>query len=125
MENRERTQRTGETRFITLLLRAETEGAALRAALMELESDEAASCAKPPGELLLPCGALAYGDIRAALRSGKHGLFSEAANYRIARDGAFIHRVVRTPKPRILLSSVTEQFGETPYAIHRRLQCGV
>src|SRR5438874_557492 len=56
-------QTHGDLRFVTSVLWAESEGAARRASLMEIENDQIDRSAVPPQEMLLPDAANRYGDI--------------------------------------------------------------
>mgnify|MGYP007034366735 CR=1 FL=1 len=82
-------------RFVTTVMWAETEGAARRAQLMDIESDERGDVLPPPA-LLLSEGASSYGSIVDCLQS-IGARFQESASYRIGSDGAFIHRSIIAP----------------------------
>src|SRR5262245_51440034 len=117
----ERYQTVDDKQFVTLLIWAQSRGAALRAALMEIESDAIFAGVTPPPEMLLPNAPNTYGETITALKSGKYGTYSEHASYRIARDGAFIHRAVCTRKFEFYFRGLQEEKNECPYAILRRL----
>jgi hypothetical protein len=109
-------------RRITSLLWAESEGAALRALFMEIEADEAIPGLQIPQEMLLTGGPATYGGILAAVRTGRHGRFLQHADYRIAKDGAFIHRTISGQTFSFHFRGLAEEESERPYAIQRRLE---
>lgn len=73
-----------------LILWAPDEGAACRALSMEIERDSGLVGVVP--EPLRICSRMNYAEIRKALRAMGQGDVLESASYRIATDGAFIHR---------------------------------
>lgn len=109
------------SRRVGSLLWAESDGAALRAVNMEIEADALCPGGKIPSEMLLPGRPRTYGEILSAFRTGRHGSFMEHADYRIARDGAFIHRALDGPDFVFYFRSLVEKPSEIPYAIMRRL----
>jgi hypothetical protein len=106
--------------FVTIVLWSETNGAARRASLMEIEADEWKDVSPPP-ELLLPDGPTTYGDIARALKTGDHGAFQETASYRIARDGAFVDRTIATPASTFHFRKRQDDPADRCYAIEYRL----
>lgn len=84
--------------FLGSLLWAPNDGAARRAALMDIEADSAEKRPKveppPPLDLLLPGGPTAYGAILAEVKAERYGRHLESASYRVAKDGAFVHRSI-------------------------------
>ena len=111
-----------DTKFVTCLLWAEGEGAALRSTLQEIENDRIIPAKKPPREMLLPNGSATYGAIIGTLKSNQRRQVMEVASYRIARDGAFIHRAIHAPKLDFYFRGLTEESSERPYAILRYLR---
>ncbi len=118
----QRLQKIGDTRFATCLLWAESQGAALRAGLKEIENDRVVAAATPPMEMLLRRDCTTYGPILEFLKL-KHGNYMETANYRIS-DGAQVHRVIDTEIFEFYFRSPSEDWNERPYAILRRLKEG-
>jgi hypothetical protein len=110
------------SRLITSLLWAESEGAALRAALMDIEADEPTSGVEIPTEMLFHQELTSYGSIKEALKTRIDGTLLEHADYRIAIDGAFVHRVLSSRTFEFYFRSVAEKPNEIPYAIKRRLK---
>jgi hypothetical protein len=84
--------------FLGSILWAPHDGAARRAALMDIEGDEATTRpaveTPPPPALLLPDRATTYGAILNQLKKARHGRLLESASYRVAKDGAFVHRSI-------------------------------
>src|SRR5262245_1454062 len=62
-----------DSRRIISLLWAESEGAARRAMLMEIETDEIRQGERIPREMLLPGAHTTYGSIISGFKAGKHG----------------------------------------------------
>ena len=116
----EQFERTDRAPFVTILLWAETDGAAKRAKLMDIEADEK-SHVTPPAELLLPGQSVAYGDIVKELRRGQHGTYQETASYRIAKDGAFVDRNIATPILSFHFRKREDDPTDRCYAIQYRL----
>jgi hypothetical protein len=116
----EQFDRTEKAPFVTILLWAETDGAARRAKLMDVEADEKGHVA-PPAELLLPGQSVAYGDIVKELRRGQHGTYQETASYRIAKDGAFVDRNIATPVLTFHFRKREDDPTDPCYAIQYRL----
>lgn len=115
----ERFERTENAPFVTILLWAPTDGAAKRAKLMEIEADDLA--VSPPPEVLLPKSASStYGSIVQTLRKGGSPV-EEWADYRVAKDGAFVHRTLSAPPHAFHFRSREEDQGEPCYAINYRL----
>jgi len=121
VQHNEKLEMFPDLHFVTSVLWAESEGAALRAALREIENDRIVVGATPPPEMLLVSDRMTYGQIIDVLKSRKHGEYIEHASYRIARDGAFIHRIVDTHLFEFYFRALTEDKNERPYAILRRL----
>lgn len=82
-------------RFITTLMWAESDGAARRAQLLDIEADEP-KIVRPPDALLSLGGAASYGAIVDYLRKSAVR-FQESASYRVGSDGAFVHRNILAP----------------------------
>lgn len=81
---------------ITAILWAETDGAAKRSVLQQLEAD-ARGDATPPAEILLPERAMRYDDVVRVARLGAYGSVLESATYRVG-DGQFIDRTIALPR---------------------------
>lgn len=109
-------------RRITMALWAESEGAALRATLMDIEADVVATGVAIPRQMLLPGAPITYGTIVDALVSASRNSWAESAAYRIARDGAFVHRVIHAHPFEFYFRCSQKSRLEVPYAILRRLQ---
>ncbi len=107
--------------FVTGLLWAESEGAALRAALKEIEVDHRIVGVAPPRELLLAEHCLTYGEVINFLKSTNEESYTEVAAYRVG-DGAFVHREIHAPKLHFYFRHLNEERDENPYAILRQLQ---
>ena len=83
--------------FVGYLLWASHDGAARRAALMEVEADTSDARPDfeiPPPELLLPGNSATYGAVLREAKTGRHGRCLESASYRVGTDGAFVHRSI-------------------------------
>jgi len=78
--------------------------------------------AEPPGDFLPPGSRAAYGEIVAALQSTKASPCHERAEYRIAVDGKFVHRVIETDAYTYYFRHLRDDQHEPPYAILVRLQ---
>ncbi len=79
--------------FLTEVMWAQSDGAAKRAFLFEIENDEINEQI-PPLEMQLEESIYRYSDILKSIRTGKYGTHIESASYRIAIDGHFNHRVL-------------------------------
>jgi len=117
--NRDLEEQRGD-RFVTSLVWAATDGAAKRAVLMQIEADQISS-ERPPAELLLPGQPVRYGEIIRALQNGNFGEYEEAASYRIASDGAFVHRHITTTSFSFRFRKAEHDDSEPCYAIEYRL----
>lgn len=101
--------------YVTLAIWAETDGAALRAADGQLEADTRSAPDTPPPSILLPAGALHdYGSILSGLLLRGDDVL-ETAEYRIATDGAFLHRVVRAGREAFYFRSNETLPSEKPF----------
>jgi hypothetical protein len=107
--------------FITMAVWAESDGAALRAIELSKESDQPCESDGPPERLLPPGATASYGSIVATLRE-QGADFMESAEYRIASDGAFVHKVIHSPQANFYFRSPEEIAGEKPYAVSYRLR---
>jgi hypothetical protein len=101
--------------IITLIVWAASRGALERALCMNLEADDQAT-GVPPRELLLSPDSTTWAAIIANGRS-KGLTFMESAEYRIANDGAFIHRKLESRHYRAYFRSRHDLPNEQPYAI--------
>lgn len=106
--------------FVTMILWAETDGAARRSQLMEVEADQNADV-HPPAEMLLRGQPVTYGAIIRELKRGNYGEFREWADYRVATDGAFVQRVINIPPLSFCFRKIEEDDSERCYAIQYRL----
>jgi len=104
---------------ITAVVWAESEGAARRAVLQQLEADERRDSHPPAGILLRP-GLERYGEIKEAGRTGSFGNMLEAASYR-GRDGLFIDRRINFPTWTFHFRGPEDDEGECCYAVQVRL----
>ena len=107
---------------VTTVMWADSDGAARRALRGRIEADNERLGLTPPAALLLAPGVLTYGDIVAVFASRRHGDFEERAEYRIATDGAFIHRVISARLLSFFFRSRKHDNDEAPYAIQYVLQ---
>lgn len=101
--------------FVTALLWAETDGAAKRAKLMEIEADDPGAASSAPRDLL-PGPATTYGDIARTLEQQGRA-FQEYAEYRVARDGAFIHRTIEAAPYAFFFRKLEHDDSDRCYAI--------
>lgn len=104
---------------VTAVVWAESEGAARRAVLQQLEADQPTD-AQPPAEMLLKPGMKRYGEIREAGRTGSFGSMLEAASYR-SRDGLFVDRRINLPRWTFHFRGLESHDTEPCYAILVRL----
>jgi hypothetical protein len=96
-------------------------GAARRAILEDVESDVILKNAVPPDPVLLEPGGTNYDRIVMCLAASGNP-FVETADYRIARDGAFIHRCISSFGRDFYFRSKEKDPQERPYAIKYRLK---
>lgn len=111
-----------EAPFIIAVLWAESEGAAVRAALRDLNADAAVPESLPP-HLLLPDGtAKTYSELRKLGRKGTYGRFFEHADYRIDAEGAgqFANKIIQIGKSSYYFRSL-EDISERTFAIRVEL----
>jgi hypothetical protein len=110
--------------FVAALLWAEYEGAARRGILMEVEADKPdfrPLPEPPPVELLLAGAGDTYGSIMAELQAKGYGNFLESATYRVAKDGAFVHRNISAAPYTFFFRSRKDDDDDRCYAIEYRL----
>jgi hypothetical protein len=105
--------------YVTLLVWAPSEGAALRALESEIEKDDGVS-GEPPPEMLFDPNAKTYAAIVRAAKQQYGGEFSEHASYRIATDGAFIQKSVSAGPFEYCFRSPSRVGAEAPFAIKYR-----
>ena len=112
--------RTADGPFVTKIVWAEGDGAALRAIDMRKESDEVLDDAIPP-RLFLPEGAEpSYGAIVNRLR--EIGVeFLESDEYRIGSDGAFVQKVIHAGQVDYCFRGPDFDVSEKLYSIVHRL----
>lgn len=113
-------QETDGGPFVTTLLWAEADGAAKRAQLMQIEADESADL-RPPRELLLRGEPSTYGEITRELQDGGYGRINEWAEYRLATDGAFVHRTINCPPLSFYFRTLGDD-ADPCYAIQYKLR---
>jgi hypothetical protein len=110
--------------FVAALLWAPHEGAARRVTLLSVEADDPLSRPAveppPPREMLLCSECDTYGAIVSHLEAA-HSAFTETATYRIASDGAFVHRTLNALSLTFFFRSRKESDDERCYAIQYRL----
>lgn len=85
---------TADAPFLTCVIWAQSAGAARRAMNSAIEDDREMNGSWPPQELLPKDGVLTYGDILRAVKSECPESVMETASYRVASDGAFIHKSI-------------------------------
>ncbi len=105
--------------FVTALLWAADDGAAMRSQAMDIEEDYRADVV-PPDEMLLAPGLRTYRAIMREVRSGRHGEFKEWADYRTAMDGRFVQRTVSVGAYHFHFRS-PEEVDEPCFAVRFRL----
>ncbi len=106
--------------FVNALLWSCSEGAVRRAYLMEIEQDDG-TIIKPPDEIMPEPGRYTYKEILVGLkRLGCKGIL-EHASYRIAKDGAFIHRSIESEIALYSFRNMDFDDSEEPYAIRWNL----
>jgi hypothetical protein len=112
----------GGVPYLTMVLWADSDDAALRVTDAQGASVvKHASNMEPPPELLPPGAAPTYSSLIDALRnSGEE--FLETGEYRIATDGAFLHKVVWSSYGNYYFRSPEELADECPYVICRNLE---
>lgn len=106
--------------FVTMAVWGESDGAALRAIDGALEADLEHSSAVMPPEELLPAEHPEYSAIITALKRRGEPIL-ESGEYRIASDGAFLHKVVRSSCAAYYFRSAARMRGESPFAITHRI----
>lgn len=115
----DRFERNERGPFVTAVLWAETNGAAKRAKLMQIETDDSQGPSPTPDDLL-PEHARTYGEIVAVLkRRGEE--FQEYAEYRVATDGAFVHRTIEAFPYSFFFRKVEHDASDSCYAIQYTL----
>jgi hypothetical protein len=114
----------GVVGFLGALLWAPHDGAARRAALLDIEADDAIRRLEiepvPPADLLLPGGPTSYGAILSELKTGRYGKPFESASYRVAKDGAFVHRSISVGGHEFFFRNRKDDDNDTCYAIQFR-----
>ena len=106
--------------YAGLVLWASSDGAARRALEMDIESDDQVEGVLPPADLAVHLHGNTYGEIkaRAALARAEP---NEHAAYRIARDGAFVHKSVDVNNVTYYFRGRRAKSKERPFAIAIRL----
>jgi hypothetical protein len=108
--------------FATMVVWAPSEGAARRVCRTEIEADADAVSKPPPPELLPAEGVVGYAAILKAARQ-RDANVGEVAAYRIATDGAFIHREITWGRSRFYFRDLKSR-TDPPYAITLRFPRG-
>ena len=103
---------------ITIVVWAETDGAARRAVLQDLEADVRESTLPPHAMTLNGC--VRYGDLAAAAKAGGLGSVLESASYRFS-DGKFSDRRITLPVWTFHFRGQRNNAQEKVYAVQRRL----
>lgn len=106
--------------FITGVTWAASDGAARRALLMNIESDDG-SIGSAPDDILDGVDASGYEAVLFSLQSKKSRTCQEKAAYRIASDGKFIHRMIETESFAFFFRSPENLGLEPPYAMIKKL----
>lgn len=108
--------------FVNGIILAAGDGSVRRALLMDIESDDGKAMSLP-AEFLPSSGVTAttYGEILRGLIKDKPRVCQETAEYRIASDGRFIHRMIETEHFLFLFRSPKHDDSETPYVVIRKL----
>ncbi len=107
--------------YVTMVAWAGTDGAVLRAIDGALEADvEQRANVKPPDELIPAAEASEYVSISASLKKRGESVL-ESGEYRIASDGIFLHKVVRSTNATYYFRSPEMIDGEIPFAITHRI----
>jgi hypothetical protein len=110
-----------ESPYVTMIMWAESDGAVLQAADGVLEENVNLSEDSAPASVLLPLGCVPeYGAILKALRMSGENVI-ETAEYRIAIDGAFLHKVIRGDRGSYYFRRNDIVESERPFAIAYRL----
>jgi hypothetical protein len=88
---------------------------------MDIEADDAAERPDvepaPPPELLLAGGDPTYGAILAEVKTQRYGRYLESASYRVAKDGAFVHRSISVAPFAFFFRSREDDDSDPCYAI--------
>jgi hypothetical protein len=106
--------------FITAFLWACSEGAAKRAYLNEIESDDQVNIS-PPSDILPSPDKKTYKEILKGLKELGCKSVMEHSGYRIVSDGAFIHRVIESEIAAFFFRKPEHNASEIPYAIQWNL----
>ncbi|WP_137936091.1 hypothetical protein [Chitinivorax sp. B] len=106
--------------FIVGVMWAADNGAALRATNFDIESDQGASGVVP--KEFFPFGVDAtYGQVKKVLKSVLSEEYLETAIYRIAKDGAFVHRSIESKSFAFFFREREARDDELPYAVIYKL----
>lgn len=115
----------GTVGFVAAVLWAPYEGAARRALLLDVEADRPEHrplAEEPPPPGLLPPGAAGtYGGILSGLRGAGRERVLESATYRVASDGAFVHRTISAAPSTFFFRNRKDAADDRCYAIEYRL----
>lgn len=107
--------------FVTGVVLAADDGAARRALLMDIESDNGETMSIPVGFFPAAVMTPAYGAILQALKREKPQICQETAEYRIASDGRFVHRMIETEHFSFFFRKPDHDDSEPPYVVIRKL----
>ncbi|MCZ4324659.1 hypothetical protein [Pseudomonas anguilliseptica] len=106
--------------YVTAIIWAVSDGAVLRLSEAKIESD-IGGVLEPPKEILPAVSEATYGEIISYFKNFPPKVCQEKASYRIATDGAFIHRVIETEGFLFAFRSPAHDSSEKPYAIIKKL----
>lgn len=102
--------------FLSGLFCAPDDGSIMRATALDVEKDVGILLVPPVG-FLPPEVIPEYGIILDWLKSMRPKVLQEAASYRIASDGRFVHRTIETEKYTFYFRGASDDNNERPYAI--------
>ena len=109
--------------YVTILLWAESDGAAKRAMLQDLEADKDRSNLAPPAEMLYQTGCVTYRQLIAHLKHiGKFQPYTVTGSYRIIKGGDFTATHVNVDNWVFMFRSQKVKAEEPPFAIQFRLK---
>lgn len=107
--------------FLTGVVWATDDGAAERAIYRDIEADSGSTVSIPKDFLPQDSGST-YADILKSIKRQNPKVCQEKASYRIATDGAFVHRIIETEEFSFFFRSLRYEDNEEPYAVIRNLK---
>ena len=107
--------------FATLLFWTGNDGSAKRAFSRKIEEDKEQSIIIPPTEMLPSKEVNTYEKIINELKKNK-STYMETASYRIATDGAYIHKEISVIPYTYYFRKREDDNNEVPYTISYKLQ---